>query len=61
LEDIRNLERWLLEDHIGAISPSERNYITYHDDLIAVEPKSRSWFRGILETRNLLWYIPWFT
>jgi hypothetical protein len=56
-DDIRNVEAWLLNNHIGAIDAPERKYVTNHEDLIAVQPKVRSWFRDVLEMTYFLKFM----
>ncbi|KAF2500480.1 hypothetical protein BU16DRAFT_451984 [Lophium mytilinum] len=56
-DDIDNVAAWF-ENHIGAIAIPERDYITHLEELIAVQPKDRSWFRGILEMTRFL-KMPW--
>jgi hypothetical protein len=53
-DDIQNVESWLLNNHVGAIDMPERQYIMRHEDLIAVQPKVRSWFRDVLEMTYFL-------
>ena len=67
-EDITNVKRWLappipetLEDlernplkYLAPIDELETAFINHHDDLIAVQPKTRSWFRSVLERTLIL-------
>lgn len=43
-----------LEEHVTAIDDAEVEYISRHEDLISVQPKIRSWFRGIIEMTQCL-------
>ena len=52
-DDITNVESWLI-NHPGAIAFPEWQYIKHKEELIAVQPKVRSWFRGILEMTRFL-------
>jgi hypothetical protein len=52
-EDIGNVEAYL-DEHLGTIDDVEAQYIHRHEDLIAIQPKVRSWFRGILEMTSCL-------
>lgn len=70
-DDITNVKRWLapvipetLDDlekaplkYLGPIDELESAFIEHHDDLIAVQPKNRSWFRNVLE-RSLILKFP---
>jgi len=70
-DDIINVKRWLapvipetLDDlekaplkYLGPIDELESAFIEHHDDLIAVQPKNRSWFRNVLE-RSLILKFP---
>ena len=63
MEDITNVESWF-ENHPTAIDELESQYIGHHEELISVQPKIRSWFRGILEMTHFLkipCIKPWFT
>ena len=67
-EDIGNVKRWLaplipetIEDleknplrYLAPIDELETAFIDHHDDLIAVQPKTRSWFRDVLERTFIL-------
>ncbi len=67
-DDITNVKRWLapvlpetLEDlekaplkYLGPIDELEAAFIEHHDDLITVQPKTRSWFRNVLERTLIL-------
>jgi len=55
-ETIEDLERAPLK-YLGPIDELEAAFIEHHDDLIAVQPKSRSWFRNVLE-RSLILKFP---
>jgi hypothetical protein len=62
-KDITNVESWF-ENHPTAIEDVESQYIKHHEELISVQPKVRSWFRGILEMTHFLripCIEPWFT
>jgi hypothetical protein len=70
-DDITNVKRWLapvipetIEDlekaplkYLGPIDEWESEFIEHHDDLITVQPKTRSWFRNVLE-RSLILKFP---
>jgi len=70
-DDITNVKRWLapvipetIEDlekaplkYLGPIDELESAFIEHHDDLITVQPKTRSWFRNVLE-RSLILKFP---
>jgi hypothetical protein len=67
-EDLGNVKRWLsplipetikdLESnplkYLAPIDELETAFIDHHDDLIAVQPKTRSWFRDVLERTFIL-------
>lgn len=67
-DDITNVKRWLapvlpetLDDlemaplkYLGPIDQLEGAFIEHHDDLITVQPKTRSWFRNVLERTLIL-------
>lgn len=67
-EDIGNVKRWLaplipetikdLESnplkYLAPIDELETAFVDHHDDLIAVQPKTRSWFRDVLERTFIL-------
>lgn len=55
-ETIEDLERAPLK-YLGPIDELESAFIEHHDDLIAVQPKTRSWFRNVLE-RSLILKFP---
>jgi hypothetical protein len=67
-DDITNVKRWLapvlpesLDDlekaplkYLGPIDMLEAAFIDHRDDLITVQPKTRSWFRNVLERTLIL-------
>lgn len=66
-DDVKNVARWLaprtpssVDDlrnplpYLGPIDDLEAAFITHHDDLVGVQPKSRSWFRNVLESTLIL-------
>jgi hypothetical protein len=55
-ETIDELDRATLK-YLGPIDELEAAFIEHHDDLIAVQPKTRSWFRNVLE-RSLILKFP---
>ena len=70
-EDIANVKRWLAPEipetrqdlennplkYLAPIDELETAFIDHHDDLIAIQPKNRSWFRNVLE-RTFILRIP---
>lgn len=68
LDDIANVKNWLsplvpetIPDieknpykYLGPIDALETAFVDHHDDLIAVQPKTRSWFRNVLERTLVL-------
>jgi hypothetical protein len=55
-ETIEDLEKAPVK-YLGPIDELESAFIEHHDDLIAVQPKTRSWFRNVLE-RSLILKFP---
>jgi hypothetical protein len=55
-ETIEDLEKAPLK-YLGPIDELESAFIWHHDDLITVQPKTRSWFRNVLE-RSLILKFP---
>jgi hypothetical protein len=55
-ETIEDLEKAPLK-YLGPIDELESAFIEHHDDLITVQPKTRSWFRNVLE-RSLILKFP---
>jgi len=47
-QDRQQVEKWF-KAHPRAIDIEEARFIEHYDDLVAVHPKARSWFRTILE------------
>ncbi|KAI9770037.1 MAG: hypothetical protein M1839_003301 [Geoglossum umbratile] len=52
--DVGLVRQWFNESRPAAIDDVEANYIRYDDDLVPVQPKTRSWFRKRLESTYLL-------
>jgi hypothetical protein len=52
LLDIQSVRNWLFHNHPSAISAAESSFITHTDDLMAVQPKSKSPVRLFLERSN---------
>jgi hypothetical protein len=50
--DIQSVRNWLFFNHPSAISTTESAFITHTDDLVAVQPKSKSPVRLFLERSN---------
>jgi hypothetical protein len=48
------VRQWFNESRPAAIDDIEANYIRRDDDLVPVQPKTRSWFRKRLESTFLL-------
>jgi len=55
-ESLEDLERAPMK-YLGPIDELEAAFIEHHDDLITVQPKTRSWFRNVLE-RTLILQTP---
>jgi hypothetical protein len=55
-ETVEDLEKAPLK-YLGPIDELEAAFIEHHDDLITVQPKTRSWFRNVLE-RSLILKFP---
>jgi hypothetical protein len=52
--DVGLVRQWFNESRPAAIDDVEANYINFGDDLVPVQPKTRSWFRKRLESSFLL-------
>lgn len=53
-DDLATVKKWIWEQNPKAIHPEEAAFINCDEDLIGIQPKSRSWLRNILEATSVL-------